>query len=109
MELHDFDTTEAYIDSKVERLQKERSHGIVRSGFLWVTALVLWALGYVSGGEAFLIMVVGTAWASISYALCNIHVDILGTLYRDIQRDREAEYEHSKMTASDTSGVGSAV
>ncbi|WP_417272735.1 hypothetical protein [Celeribacter halophilus] len=101
MELHDFDTIETYIDSKVERLKKEKQTATVRTLFLWIVAIVSWMVDLLSGGEAFLIMLVGSVWASIEGSLGNLHIDTLTAFYQDLERYREADYERARMASSD--------
>ncbi len=77
-----------YIDSKTARLQKDRSHSVFRMLFLWALAVALWISSTISGGEALAIGLLGSAWASIEYSLCNIHVDTLHALDRGMKREQ---------------------
>ena len=85
-----------YIDSKTTRLQRDRKHGVYRMVCLWALAVALWAGNLISGGEAIVIGLMGSAWASIEYALCNIHVDILHALDRGMKGEHEAIKERSE-------------
>lgn len=77
-----------YIDSKTARLQKDRSHSVFRMLFLWALAVALWLSSTISGGEAIAIGLIGSAWASIEYSLCNIHVDTLHALDRGMKAEQ---------------------
>ena len=85
-----------YIDSKTARLQKDRKHSVYRMLCLWGLAVALWAGNAITGGEAILIGLIGMAWASVEYSLCNIHVDTLHALDRWMKGEHDANKAQAK-------------
>lgn len=77
----------AYIRGKVDRLQKARRGAAVGMIIVWAAALGLWSIKGISGSEAVLLMVLASAWASVTKALCDLHIDLLSALKLDLDRD----------------------
>lgn len=83
----------AYVQSKTEKLQKTRNGATIRTMVLWAAALGLWLGNQIDGGTAMLLVVSASAWSSVQDAITNLHIDVLGALHRDLDRD-EAENLH---------------
>ena len=84
----------AYIENKTEKLKEARKGAVIRTRVVWAVGLGLWLSGQIDGGDALLLMLVASAWASLHDAVCNQHIDALATLHRDLDRDSaESLYE----------------
>lgn len=78
----------AYIDNRTARLREDRKWLSVRTAIAWAVALGLWGYEAISGGEALIVMVVASGWASVSSALANQHIDTLISLRHQVDADR---------------------
>lgn len=76
-----------YVKNKTDRLQGSQKWSATRTGILWVAALGSWLIEYSSTGEAILLLVVAAAWASIERTQSNLHIDLLASIKRDLDRD----------------------
>lgn len=77
----------SYISSKTQNLRAVRSRSSICTLFVWVIAIVLWLTDQISGGETLVLNLVAVAWASISIALANLHIDSLVALKAELDRD----------------------
>ena len=87
MKISTADTLYSYIQSKTEKLQKARSGATIRTFIIWAAALGLWLGNQIDGGNALLLALLASAWSSVQDAITNLHIDALGALHRDLDRD----------------------
>lgn len=93
MALNSADKLYSYIQTKTEKLQASRKGVTIRTMVIWAVAFGLWLFDQISGGNAIVLIVLASAWSSVQDAITNLHIDTLGALHRDLDRD-EAENLH---------------